>query len=39
MSQIMEFGSDGVENSVGKWENAAYQNFLPFPQCFQESFS
>ena len=25
---------DGVENSVGKGENAGYQHFLLFPQCF-----
>ena len=25
-----------VENIVGKGENAGYQHFLPFPQCFQK---
>ena len=25
---------DGVENAVGKGENAGYQHFLLFPQCF-----
>ena len=25
---------DGVENTVGKGENAGYQHFLLFPQCF-----
>ena len=25
---------DRVENSVGKGENAGYQHFLLFPQCF-----
>ena len=25
---------DRVENNVGKGENAAYQHFLLFPQCF-----
>ena len=25
---------DRVENTVGKEENAGYQHFLPFPQCF-----
>ena len=25
---------DKVENSVGKGENAGYQHFLLFPQCF-----
>ena len=27
---------DGVENLVGKAENAGYQHFLLFPQCFQK---
>ena len=27
-----------VENIVGKGENAGYQHFLPFPQCFQMAF-
>ena len=26
---------DGVENTAGKGENAVYQHFLLFPQCFQ----
>ena len=26
-----------VENIVGKGENAGYQHFLLFPQCFQEA--
>ena len=31
---------DRVENIVGKAENAGYQHFLLFPQCFQKlSFS
>ena len=31
---------DRVENNVGKGENAGYQHFLLFPQCFQKySFS
>ena len=25
---------DRVENTVGKGENAGYQHFLLFPQCF-----
>ena len=30
----------GHENIVGKEQNAGYQHFLPFPQCFQKpSFS
>ena len=27
---------DRAENIVGKGENAGYQHFLLFPQCFQE---
>ena len=27
-----------VENIVGKGENAGYQHFLLFPQCFQNAF-
>ena len=29
---------DRVKNIVGKGENAGYQHFLPFPQCFQKAF-
>ena len=28
--------SDWVENIVGKWEIARYEQFLIFPQCFQK---
>ena len=28
-----------MENIVGKEENAGYQHFLLFPQCFQKAFS
>ena len=28
-----------IENIVGKEENAGYQHFLLFPQCFQKAFS
>ena len=28
---------DRVENTVGKGENAGYQHFLFFPQCFQSA--
>ena len=28
---------DQVENMVGKGENADYQHFLLFPQCFQKA--
>ena len=27
---------DRVENIAGKGENASYQHFLPFPQCFHK---
>ena len=29
--------ADWVENTVGKGENAGYQHFLLFPQCFQKA--
>ena len=29
--------SKQVENTVGKGEIARYEQFLPFPQCFQEA--
>ena len=28
---------DRVENTAGKGENAGYQHFLLFPQCFQKA--
>ena len=28
---------DRIENIVGKGENADYQHFLLFPQCFQKA--
>ena len=28
-----------VENFVGKGENAGFQHFLLFPQCFQKAYS
>ena len=31
--------SDGQENIVGKGENAGYQYFLLFTQCFQKASS
>ena len=34
----MIFAFDKVENIVEKGENAGYQHFLLFPQCFQKSF-
>ena len=27
-----------IENTVGKGEIAFYQQFLPFPQCFQKTY-
>ena len=35
---MMNFVLDRVENIVGKEENAGYQHFLLFPQCFQKPF-
>ena len=32
------FVFDRVENIVGKGQNAGYQHFLLFPQCFQKAF-
>ena len=32
---MMIYVLDMVENTVGKEENAGYQQFLLFPQCFQ----
>ena len=29
-----DFSVDRVENTVGKGENAGFQHFLLFPQCF-----
>ena len=29
---------DGVEYIVGKVENAGFQHFLLFPQCFEKAF-
>ena len=34
----MESSPHRLENVVGKGENADYQHFLLFPQCFQNSF-
>ena len=36
MNEILKFDSGPVENIVGKGENAGYQHFLLFPQCFQK---
>ena len=37
-AEMMISFSDRVENIVGKEENAGYQDFLLFPQCFQTLF-
>ena len=36
VARMMGYVSDSVENIVRKGENAGYQHFLLFPQCFQE---
>ena len=36
-AQMMIFVFDWVENIVGKVENARYQHFHLFPQCFQKA--
>ena len=35
VTQKLNFVLGRVENIVGKGENAGYQHFLLFPQCFQ----
>ena len=35
--QTVIFIFDRVENIVGKGENAGYQHFVLFPQCFQKA--
>ena len=37
VTKKLNFGMGGVENIVGKGENAGYQHFLLFPQCFQKA--
>ena len=37
MAQKLKILDGRVENIVGKGENAGYQHFLLFPQCFQKS--
>ena len=32
----LKFGLGLVENNLGKGENAGYQHFFLFPQCFQK---
>ena len=36
MIQMMKLIFDSAENIVGKGENAGYQHFLLFPQCFHK---
>ena len=36
VNQKQKFFLGWVESNVGKGENAAYQHFLLFPQCFQK---
>ena len=36
MTEKMKIVPERMENIVGKGENAGYQNFLLFPQCFQK---
>ena len=35
MTENVEFVLGKVENNLGKRENAGYQHFLLFPNCFQ----
>ena len=37
MIEKLEFVLGRVENNVGKGENAGFQHFLLFPQCFQKA--
>ena len=34
-NQMTKFGIRGLQKIVGKGENAGYQHFLLFPQCFR----
>ena len=36
VTEKLKFGPEKVENIVGKEENAGYQHFLLFPQCFKK---
>ena len=36
-TQKLKFAFGRVENNVGKGENAGYQHFVLFPQCFQNA--
>ena len=37
LREKLEFVLGSMENIVGKGENAGYQHFLLFPQCFQKA--
>ena len=37
LAEKLKFVLRRVENIVGKGENAGYQHFLLFPQCFQKA--
>ena len=37
VTEKLKFDLGRVENIVGKGENAGYQHFLLFPQCFQKA--
>ena len=37
LADILKFVLGSVESIVGKGENAGYQHFLLFPQCFQKA--
>ena len=37
VTEKLNFVLERVENIVGKGENAVYQYFLLFPQCFQKA--
>ena len=39
VAQMVIFVFDRIENMVRKGENAGYQYFLFFPQCFQKAYS
>ena len=39
VNQKFRFALERKENIVGKRENAGYQHFLLFPQCFQKASS
>ena len=36
LTQKLKFVLGKAEKNMGKWENAGYQHFLLFPQCFQK---